>query len=103
LLHSTLKLSDLTSQFHTVINSICLICTTFEWKVLCVYPYDRIKFHVTVCNNESEDALICTENIFLVAAIFVCVMKEITFENCYTFFKGILLQVNLSGSAIAPI
>jgi hypothetical protein len=42
-------------------------------------------------------------HIFLVAAILVCVMKEIIFENFYTLFKGIPLHVNLSGSATAPM
>ena len=37
----------------------------------------------------------CTANIFLVAVILVCVMKEISFENYYTFFTGILLHVDL--------
>ena len=60
-----------------------------------VYPYGRIKFHVTVCNSLSENALICIANIFIAATILVCVMKIISFENCYTFFKGILLHVNL--------
>jgi len=87
LLHNTLKLSDLTSHFHNVINSIYLTCAILQWKVLYVYPYGRTKYHVTVCNSVSENAPICIANVFLVATILVCVMKEINFENFYTFLR----------------
>jgi hypothetical protein len=93
-LHNTLKLSDLTTRFHTVVNSIHMTCKNFKWKILYVYPYGRIKFHVTLCNSVSENALIYIANIFLDAVILVCVMKEIIFEKFYTLFKGILLHVN---------
>ena len=102
-MHNTLKLSGLTSQFRTVVNSIYLTRKIFQWKVLCVYAYGLIKFHVTVCNSVSEGALVCIANIFLLAAILFCVMREISFENCYAFFKCILFRVNLSGSATAPM
>jgi hypothetical protein len=65
-----------------------------------VYAYDRIQFHFTICNSLTT---LCNANLFLVAAILVCVMKEISFENCYTFFKGMLPHVNLRGSPTAPI
>jgi len=72
---------------------------------LYVYPYGRIKFDVGLRISVPENAQICIANIFLVAAILVCVIKEISVKNFYTFFKGTLrvLHVNLSGSATAPM